>query len=210
MSSYNQQEKPWKRKLKRAVLIIFGLAVVIGLLALAGSANKKAKANIATLNVPEYKVWYLPGGPERFPDEFENAMEQKEDTKIKIENFVWSSILITNSGNEGGSDIAVDIDTAAPIGHIIFTAPGYSNDTSVSIDKEDNTKATVESQSLGTNETIRIFIAFNSDTVAKALSEQSVDLWTERYKSLLEQITVDSTEVDTETVYYGNAIKDLS
>lgn len=209
MSSYNQQEKPWKRKLKRAVLIIVSLALAIGLLALAGSANSKAKKNMAAINVPDYKLWYLPGGPDRFSEEYNRAIEDlKEDQKIDKESFVWGSVVLENVGKKEGDEVSLEIDAAIPLDHVLISLSGYGNEASLTIDEEDNTKATIDLKSVSTYETIHVFVGFDPELSQDVLEQQLANWNIDSFQKSIEEIRVESD--GDSAAYYGFAIGDLS
>lgn len=208
MSSYNQEEKPWKKKAKRALLVIVIIAVVIGLLALAGSANNKAKQNMAKLNVPEYEIWYLPGGPQRFSDNFQDANSEGDKAKVKQDAYIWSTVLVKNDGLSEANNVSIQVDAALPLSQILVTPPGYGNEASIEFSEEDNTRATIDIESIGTEETTYIFVGFTPETIAQFNDHYQSESWLERYKSALNLIYIES--VNTETTYYGHAATNLS
>lgn len=203
MSSYNQEEKPWKKKLKKTFLTMVIIAVVIGLLVLASSANNKAKANMAELNVPEYNVWFLPGGPERFSEHFEDAMSENDDKKVKQDSFIWNSILVKNEGLSEANSVSIQIDAALPLSQVFVETMGYGNEASITLNEEDNTKARIEVDSIDTDETAYVFIGFNPETIQQFKGQYQKESWVDHYKSALNLIYVESA--NAETTYYGYA-----
>lgn len=206
MSSY-ENEKPWKQKAKRTILIVVAIAIGVSLLILAGTANDKAKKNMAKINVPEYEIQFVPGGPERFTEIY-NEIEFEEDEKEpEIGSYIWSTVILKNTGYSEGEDVDVELNTSVPTDHTIVTSSAYYSDTEISTDEEDKTNKLVEVESMDTEDTLYIFLAFDPKIV-DASSAEAVKKWKDNYKNFLEQIKVESEE--DSAIYYGNAIKNIS
>src|SRR5690606_26985070 len=109
MSTYTPESRPsrWDAA-KRVLLYIAAIAIVIWLFNIATQARSLAQSNAETVNVPIFQVAMVPGGPQRFNDEFEKALEARaeqggeeaENLALEPADYLWMTLVVRNIGVE--------------------------------------------------------------------------------------------------------------
>lgn len=193
MADYNNEKKSepgWKEKLKYYAKIGLLVIVAIWLFNLANSANNLATENAKLIQVPEYNIYHVAGGPERFSSEFEDAVE--EVTEEITNGYLWSSIIVENRGSEDDEDVEINIKTAIAVEKVFVDAPGYYNDAEVE-HEQGSKEVTVNIDEFDNNDQTTIFIGMLPEDYEKPLNQKK---WVKEYQTYLEEVTVDSSKTE--------------
>ena len=180
------------------VLWLFGIALIVLFIWLwntANSAKATAEANAALLAQPQVDLHYLVGGPTRFGEQFEEAVEDAELDEFSSEEFLWSTVLVANEG-QGELDGALLrlnlVEGAQPT--VLAALPSFGS----GIDTEETEAGLeIDLREIGDGEVARVFLGFSPE----ALPDSAAANWASSYQSLLSSLVVEAG--DFSETFYG-------
>jgi hypothetical protein len=179
-------------------IIVAVLAVaLIWVYSIANTANKMATENADAVRVPEYKVYHVAGGPGRFASEFEGASEGVEN--VNQGDYLWSSIIVQNVGEEDDEDIEINITAAIPIEKVYFATTDRFVGEVVSQEENAN-EVTINMDGFDINENIMVFIPMLPTGYEKPFDKLDNEVWGKEYQSYLEKVTIESDMTEV-TIY---------
>lgn len=210
MSTYTPESRPsrWDAA-KRVLLYIAAIAIVIWLFNIATQARSLAQSNAETVNVPIFQVAMVPGGPQRFNDEFEKALEARaeqggeeaENLALEPADYLWMTLVVRNIGVESARDLEVELNTTAPIQQVFFAGPGWSNESAIEHEPGANSAA-LTFESLVRDDEAFIFIAMNPNAYEMPYTEEAHRMRARDFELYFERVHVDSDLA--EALLYGN------
>lgn len=157
--------------------ILLAVALVIALWALvtARGAAGRAEANGEQLARPDLDLVVVPGGPERFPDAFDAAVDDlDEDEAVDPTAHHWITVVLHN---DGASD-AQGVDVTLDLGDV--GTPTYLADLSGFRDLDvgsDGPLVELGIDSIDAGDAAQVFVGIPSD----ALPEPVTDDWSRAY-----------------------------
>lgn len=174
------------------------LALILALWGLftARSAASTAQENQAMRTVPEMELTLVPGGPERFADSFESAMEDAGDAEFEVGARAWLTVIVENRGDGDASDTALEADVLAPQAAVAVGEMASFEDLEMER-QEDLLELTLGDVDAG--ETATVFLGFETDALPDALAEA----WAADHRLAVTSITAttDSMEEPAATLY---------
>jgi len=193
-------------KLMYYVTIGIIAVAVIWIFSIANNANNMASENAAAVQVPEYKIYYVAGGPERFASEFENAIKEVEN--VNQEDYLWSSIIVENDGERDTGALELNVTAAIPIEKVYFSTTDKF--TGIEMSHEKNAiEATLTMKEFDKNESFIIFIGMLPPGYEKPFNDKK---WVNEYQSYLEKVMVksDMAEIKLYASGYVSLYEDMS
>lgn len=200
MSSYSAESgsSRWD-SVKRVLLYVAVIAIAIWLFNIAMDARSLAQSNAETVNVPIFELAMVPGGPERFVDEFEDALEARaeqgaeeaEVAAIEPADYLWMTLVVRNIGQENADELELVLDTTAPIQQLLFAAPGWDNVSEIEYEVGTRT-ATIGFESLVRDDEAFIFIAMTPNAFEAPYTDQAHRMWARDFELYFERVHVDS------------------
>lgn len=203
--SYSNNDEVSGRKKGFNDFVKIGLmaAVAIWIFTIANEAKNLAMEHEYLLNEPKYQVSYVAGGPQRFKDKFKEAFDTNKQ-KIKAEGYLWSTLIVENTGNSDAQDIEIEDHAAIDIAKIGVAEPGYGyNEVNTDYNQKDK-KATINLQELPTDTKVYVFIAMEPKEIKKPYNQESHRVWSQVYDSYQEKVVVSSYGSE-DTVYYSGS-----
>lgn len=192
-----------KSKVKKWGMGLVAVALFIAVFAIAIGARNQARANADVVMKPEWKVSYVPGGPERFPDRFEDVENDDLRERIETSDYLWSTVLITNTGEGESIDTAADISTTIPVAHALVSSQTYLFELGIEEPEEDDRRTiTVDVGDLEPQQSVMVFLAMNPPEVAEPYDKAVHQTWFTDFSRYLNEVRIDSDA--TEYVMYGN------
>lgn len=183
------------------VFWLFGIALIILFIWLwntANSAKATAEANAALLAQPEAEIHYLVGGPARFSEEFQEAVEDAELEAFSSDEFLWATALVSNEGAGELDDVNLTLNLAEGLEPTVLAAlPSFGSGVDV---EQTEAGLEVDLRDIDDGEMARVFVGFDP----AALPEQVAANWAQSY-----QITIGSASVETgdlEETLYGRGV----
>lgn len=200
----NEQNKKGKilNYIKIGVIILFLVWVVFSI----NGVQNTAKENKNIVLRPEYDISYIPGGPERFVEGYGDVENIDTEKSIEKNNYLWSTVLITNKGNEDGSNIDITVNAAYPMDQVLVNPSGWSNEIEVEIDN-DKLSANISIEELEINNTAHIFVGFKPEGFQQPYDQEDMKLWANSYDKYLQTINVDSSK--SENTYFATGYRKL-
>lgn len=173
--------------------ILLAVALVLGLWALvaARGAAATAEANAERLARPDLDLAVVPGGPQRFAEAFEAAVEDQDDEAVDPATHRWLTVVVHNDGSADAEDVNVTLDL--DLGDV--EAPVYLADLSGFRDLDVGSDGPLVE--LGINEVDAgdaawVFIGVPTD----ALPEQVAETWGDAFRDYLGRADVFAGDVD--------------
>ncbi|HKL13295.1 MAG TPA: hypothetical protein VJ907_06785 [Halanaerobiales bacterium] len=201
-----KQEKSRKEKiykyLKIGVLVVFALWLVFSV----NGVQNQAKENKNVILRPKYEVTYLPGGPERFVGGYRDVVNEEKKKNLNTDNYLWTTVLVKNEGNEDAKDINITINSAYPMAKVLVNPSGYSNETDLNTN-DDNLTTKVDIEDLEIDNKAFVFIGFQPSSIEKPYDQADIKEWTNRYQNYLQNVNVES--LNTEDTFYVTGYRDI-
>jgi hypothetical protein len=206
----HEAERSWWDNVKRILLFVIPVAALIWLFGIATEARGLAQTNAGLLRVPIYQLTLIPGGPVRFADEFEDALEawaertgsdNAETPALDPTEYLWATFVVRNVGELEARDLSIRLAAAAPVQHVMFTAPGWSNDVSIEHEAATN-EATIDFEELNVGDEAMLFMAMTPQAFEKPYDEQTHRGWARDFELYFEEFEVESNEATA--LLYGH------
>jgi hypothetical protein len=176
-------------------LWVFGIALAILFIWLwntANSAKATAERNAALLARPELEVAYLVGGPTRFEERFDEAVEDAELESFDSADYLWSTALVSNDGiDEIDASLAAELQPELEP-TILVSLPGFG-DHEVSREGE---ATVIDLNELDEGESALVFFGFDRENLPEGYATD----WAGNFQGTLDRLTAESGDVD-ETLY---------
>ncbi|HEX7003840.1 MAG TPA: hypothetical protein VF168_06610 [Trueperaceae bacterium] len=179
------------------VLWLFGIALIILFIWLwntANSAKSLAEANAALLAQPTAEVSFLVGGPTRFSDSFQEAVEDAEIDGFSSDDYLWATTVVRNEGQVELDDVELTFNMAEGLEPtVIADLPSFGSGVDL---EETEAGLQVDLRDIDDGELARVFVGFE----AADLPEQVAAAWARNYRMTLGSLTVETDDF-SETVY---------
>lgn len=179
------------------VLWVIGIGLAILLIWLwntAGGARTLAEQNARLINQPELEVQYLIGGPERFAEEFDEAVEDAELGDLDTGEMLWSTALVTNVGHQEAQDVALTTNLRPELTPtVIASTPDFGS--APAAEQEEGT-VEISVEDIGADEQAYVFFGFAPDALAAA-----DDDWPAEFENVFSSMTVEAD--DSQDTVYG-------
>jgi hypothetical protein len=211
MSTYNTETKQsWWDSAKRILLYIALIAVAIWFFNIATQARSLAQSNAELVNVPIYQLTVVPGGPVRFEDAFNDALElwaeqtgnnAVEMPELEAADYLWMTLVVRNIGDSDANDLEIEMNTTAPIRQLFLAAPGWRNESEI-VFEQDALTASASLESLGKDDEALLFIAMNPRALEMPYTEESHRLWARNFEVYFEEAHAESELA--EALLYGH------
>lgn len=198
-------QSTWKDTAKRALKFAVVVGLFIWVFSIAIGARNTANANAEVINSPEWRAEFVPGGPDRFPDEFGSATEDEANAAIAESEYLWTSLTVKNVGEGEANDATVEIETATQVVHALAATSGYGNEAIVAQREDGNQRLIdVDITSLDSGDQAVIFLAMQPEGYARPYDGDALRRWMDEYSTYLVRSTIDSDA--GEYVVYGDAM----
>lgn len=181
------------------LLAIALLVVFIWVRSIAGSARSTAEANYLMLEQPQVNIQYLVGGPQRFADDFTEAVDDAEVAGFSSDDYLWATALVSNDGSSDLRDVDLTVslsDGLEPL--IVASLPSFGADVDM---EQTDAGLVVDLRDIDEDEVARVFLGFNP----ASLPSDVADAWGRSYQTTIGSLTIDGGDDLAET-YYGRAI----
>ncbi len=188
--------------IKIGLIILFLAWVVFSI----NGVQNTAKENKNIVLRPNYDITYVPGGPERFVGGYRDVENVDTEKNVKESNYLWSTVLIKNEGNEDGSDIDITVNAAYPMEKILINPSGYSNPIEVEVD-ENKLSANINLENIEINNTAHIFVGFKPEGFQQPYDQEDMKVWANSYNQHLQKVNVESTK--SENTYFATGYREL-
>lgn len=206
MSMQQQETESWEDKLKRYALIVIPIVVAIWLFNIASNARATAQTNAEAVQVPRFELALVPGGPERFAETFQEAVDELgEEEELDATQYLWSTYVVRNIGERDAADLTFDVTAAIPIDRLLIAPPGFGNDASIEHEEGSN-QATVDLEELDEGDQVLLFVGMSpqnlmqSYTSAEAIRQpydkEAKRIWARDFELYFETLTVDSDQAE--------------
>ena len=200
----NEQSKKAKifNYIKIGVIIVFLIWVVFSI----NGVQNTAKENKNIVLSPEYDISYVSGGPERLVGGYRDVENIDTEKNVNENEYLWSTVLITNKGNNNGSNVEINLETAYPMDQILVNPSGYNNELEVDVD-EDKLSADINFEEIEVENTAYLFIGFNPENIEKPYNKNDKKQWANSYERYLQSVDVESTK--SENTYFAAGYREL-
>ena len=200
----NEQSKKAKifNYIKIGVIIVFLIWVVFSI----NGVQNTAKENKNIVLSPEYDISYVSGGPERLVGGYRDVENIDTEKNVNENEYLWSTVLITNKGNNNGSNVEIKLETAYPMDQILVNPSGYNNELEVDVD-EDKLSADINFEEIEVENTAYLFIGFNPENIEKPYNKNDKKQWANSYERYLQSVDVESTK--SENTYFAAGYREL-
>ncbi len=193
----NKNEKSKKEALyyylKIGLAVVFVIWVIFSINGLQGTVQENSNLILR----PEFETSFLPGGPERFSEAYADVENANTEENINEDDYLWSTILITNKGKKDATELNINIETVAEMDQILISPSGYGNE--VSVETEDNKLSTeINISELDIDDTAYLYVGFNKNKIND--NEQN---WIDSYENYLQSVSIESGNI--EDTFYGMA-----
>lgn len=172
------------------ILAVAALALGLWALVAARGAASTAEANAARLARPDLDVNVVPGGPQRFPDAFDAAVDDADDAEgVDPTTRRWVTVVVHNDGSAEAEDTAVTLDLGA------VDTPIYLADLPGFLDLDVGTDGPLVELDVGDIEaetSVRVFVGIP----AAALPEAVAADWPAAYRDYIGRADVFADGVD--------------
>ncbi|AGB40397.1 hypothetical protein Halha_0402 [Halobacteroides halobius DSM 5150] len=196
----------WQDKFKDYAKVGVVIAIVFWIFSIANGAQQLAIENKKIVQKPKYKISYVAGGPKRFKEEFKNYLEDT-DKKIETNQYLWSTIIVKNTGGKKAKEVKIKDKAAIEITQIGVSEPGWGyTEAEVSYNKKKQ-EAIITLKELEVGEKIYAFIAMNPSQLNKPYNLAVDQKWAGTYRRYQDKITVKSNLA--KRTLYGNGYASL-
>ena len=179
------------------VLWLFGIALIILFIWLwntANSAQSTAEANAALLAEPEAELTFLVGGPTRFAEAFEEAVDDAELDTFSSEDFLWTTALVSNEGVGELDNVDLTLNLAEGLQPVVLAdLPSFGSGLDI---EENEAGLSVDLRDIDDGEMARVFVGFDPAALPSDVAEN----WAQTYQTSMGSITVETDDL-SETVY---------
>ena len=179
------------------VFWLLGIALIILFIWLwntANSAKSTAEANAALLAQPQADLDFLVGGPGRFAEAFESAVEEAELEGFASDELLWTTTLVSNEGLGELDDVTLTLNLAEGLQPtVIADLPSFGSGVDV---EETEAGLEVDLRDIDDGETATVFLGFDP----AALPQEVADDWAGSYETSLGSLTIESGDF-SETLY---------
>lgn len=202
--NYQNEQSDWKSKAKRWGVGLVTVGLFIAVFAVAIGARNQAIENAETVLKPEWKVSYVPGGPLRFPDAFEDVEDDDRSAEMEPNRYLWSTVIITNTGEAEAINASADITTTVPVSHAFVSSDAYLLGLGMEgLDDDDMRSVSADIGELSPEETVLVFLAMSpTDIPGPPYDEATRKDWLKDYSAYLNKIRVESDS--TAYLAYGS------
>ena len=179
------------------VLWLFGIALIIlfiGLWNTANSAKSTAEANAALLAQPEAELTFLVGGPARFAESFQEAVDDAEREAFTSNDYLWTTALVSNEGIAELDNVDLTLNLAEGLRPTVLAdLPSFGSGLDV---EESEAGLTVDLRDIDDGEMAHVFIGFDPATLPDGVAEN----WASAYQTTIGSITIETDDF-SETLY---------
>ena len=201
-----KEEKSTKEKIYKYVKVGVVIVFVFWLVFAINGVQNQAKENKNVILKPEYEVTYLPGGPERFVGGYRDVVNEEKKKRINTDNYLWTTLLVKNEGNEDAKDINLTINSAYPMAKVLVNPSGYMNEVDLNTNK-DNLTTKIEIADLEIDNKVFVFIGFKPANIEKPYDQNDMVKWAENYRNYLQKVNIES--FNTEDTYYVTGYREI-
>ncbi|HMA60532.1 MAG TPA: hypothetical protein VKN64_09585 [Halanaerobiales bacterium] len=201
-----KEEKSTKEKIYKYVKVGVVIVFVFWLVFAINGVQNQAKENKNVILKPEYEVTYLPGGPERFVGGYRDVVNEEKKKRINTDNYLWTTLLVKNEGNEDAKDINLTINSAYPMAKVLVNPSGYMNEVDLNTNK-DNLTTKIEIADLEIDNKAFVFIGFKPANIEKPYDQNDMVKWAENYRNYLQKVNMES--FNTEDTYYVTGYREI-
>lgn len=181
-------------------IVVAVLAVgIIWVYTIANNANNQASQNAAAVQIPEYDLSYVAGGPERFSEDFTTATEEAEN--VNPGNYLWSTVILENNGESDAEEVELNITAAIPVRSVYFSTTDRFVDAEVS-ETEEPKVVTINMESLDAEESFKVFLGMNPPEYSRPFDLKK---WANEYQTYLEKISIESDQASASLYMPGYA-----
>lgn len=183
------------------VLFVIAAIFIIWALSSARRANAGVEANEELLEVPNLDVVYTVGGPQRFAEPFQSAIDDLDEEDAAAlatpEDLLWTALIVDNDGNADADDVQVTVPLANGAQPTVLADLSGFGDIGV-----ETTDAGVDLDigDVDAGDTTYVFLGFDPAALPEAVAES----WAGSYRSTVGTITADTD--GEQSHYYGTAL----
>lgn len=198
----DRHEPSFKDKAKRYLGIAIILALAIWGISAGISAGNVAEENQSAIQVPDFTASLVLGGPERFPESFEDALNVEQPEGMDTGTFLWSTLIVKNVGEASATTTEVTLNhTVAPSQVLVWT-DGYGVEASVQPD-DDGTAHVVQVENIGSAEELRVLLGYEPQDVEDGAIAAVGAEWYDAYEFQIESVAVEAENtLITERFYF--------
>ena len=189
----SKEQSSWQDTAKKYAKVVVVILIAIWIFNIAQGAQNLAQKNKKHVQKPNFEIATVPGGPQRFETSFQGYLDRSEKD-IKPNKYLWSTLIIENTGGALAEEITISDVAAAPMVKIGYEDPGYGFTDIKVKHKSGEQKATINVESLELEENLKIFIAFNPEEIAKPYDQSSKQQWAQIYDTYQVKVNVKSEE----------------
>ena len=201
-----KEEKSTKEKIYKYVKVGAVIVFVFWLVFAINGVQNQAKENKNVILRPEYELTYLPGGPERFVGGYRDVVNEEKKKRINTDNYLWTTVLVKNEGNEDAKDINLTINSAYPMAKVLVNPSGYMNEVDLNTNK-DNLTTKIDIADLEIDNKAFVFIGFKPANIEKPYDQNDMVKWAENYRNYLQKVNIES--LNTEDTYYVTGYREI-
>lgn len=151
------------------------------------------------LEQPQANIQFLVGGPDRFADEFTEAVDDAEVAGFSSDDYLWATALVSNDGLSDLRDVDLTVslsDGLEPL--IVASLPSFGSD--VDMERTDE-GLVVDLRDIDQDEVARVFLGFDPAT----LPSDVADTWGRGYQTTIGSLSLSGGD-ELEETYYGRGI----
>ena len=179
------------------VLWLFGIALIILFIWLwntANSAKSTAEANAALLAQPAAELTFLVGGPARFAEAFEEAVDDAELDAFSSEDYLWTTTLVSNEGVGELDNVDLTLNLAEDLQPIVLAdLPSFGSGLDI---EETEAGMSVDLRDIDDGEMAHVFVGFDPAALPSGVAEN----WAQTYQTSMGSITIETDDF-SETLY---------
>lgn len=190
----------WKSKAKRYFWIALALALIIWAIVAGSRGQRIARSVQESIQTPEFEYAFVAGGPQRFPDAYNEVDNADTEAEISENQFLWSTIVMTNVSEGEATDFRMVLDTVDQPVHVLVAPAGYGTELEVGTTEEEGLPQ-IELSSFDSTDTTYVFLAFSPEEFAAPYDSEAEQQWARTFDLQLEELTIDTEESNTQNHY---------
>jgi hypothetical protein len=204
MSTQQRRADPsWSEKLWPYAKIVIPIVVAIWIFNIASGARQTAQTNagaVSRLQVPQFELVLVPGGPDRFAETFEEILDEMDSAEaFDATQFLWSTYVVRNIGQRNATNVVFDVTAAEPIDHLLIKPPSYRNEATITHEARAATSSVVFNK-LNIGDEALLFVGMTPQEFAQPYGAQSQRAWAQDFELYFEKFSVTSGKTEA-TLY---------
>lgn len=197
----DSQQTPLKARIKRYLGIAVILALAIWGISAGTSARNTAEENQSVIQTPDFAAQLVLGGPERFADSFEDAINVDDPSTIDTDSYYWSTVVVKNTGEEPATDAEIRLNHVSSPSQVVVWTDGYGVEATVEA-TDDGTAHVVQLDSVGSGEEAHLMLGYTVEDMGEVVRATNPAEWYTLYDLQIESATLDAENTLVEERVY--------